>query len=127
MPSPSELSRRERQIMDVLYSRGEASVLEIQSELPEAPTANAVRTMLHILSDKGLLKRRKRGREVIYAPRKPRGKAGTSALKHVVETFFEGSFANALSAQLTSAKANFTDGELRAMVKLIQDAREEGK
>lgn len=124
---PSELSRRERQIMDVLYARGEASVLQIQSELPEAPTANAVRTMLHILSDKGLLKRRKQGREVIYAPRKRRGKAGASALKHVVETFFDGSFVNALAAQLSNARADLTDEELREMVKLIQEAREREK
>lgn len=127
MVIPSELSRRERQIMDVLYSRGEASVVQIQSELPEAPTTNAIRTMLHILTDKGLLRRRKQGREVIYAPRKQRRRAGTSALKHVVETFFAGSLVNALAAQLASTKADLTDEELREMVQLIQDAREKGK
>lgn len=127
MTTPNELSRRERQIMDVLYARGEASVLEIQSELPDPPTATAIRTMLHILNGKGLLKRRKQGREFIYAPRKVRRKAGTNALSHVVETFFDGSFANALAAQLASGKGKFTDDEMREMVKLIQDARKKGK
>ena len=127
MTTPTELSRRERQIMDVLFSRGEATVLEIQSELPNPPTATAIRTMLHILNEKGLLKRRKQGREFIYAPRKARRKAGTKALKHVVETFFEGSFANALAAQLAIGKEDFTDDEMREMVKLIQDARKREK
>lgn len=127
MANTTGLSRRERQIMDVLYSRKEASVLEIQSGLPEPPTATAIRTMLHILNEKRFLKRRKKGREFIYAPRKARRKAGTNALKHVVETFFDGSFANALAAQLAGGTEDLTDSEMSEMVKLIQDARKKGK
>ena len=127
MTDHPELSRRERQIMDVLYARGEASVLEIQAELPEPPTATAIRTMLQILRDKGFLKRRKQGREFIYAPRKARQKAGNHALKHVVETFFDGSLASALAAQLASRKADLSDEELKEMVELIQNARNQGE
>ncbi|EDL56347.1 BlaI/MecI/CopY family transcriptional regulator [Gimesia maris] len=121
-----ELSRRERQIMDSIYSRGEATVLEIQSDLPNAPTPTAIRTMLRILMDKTIVSRHKRGREFVYAPTSPRRPEGTKALKHVIQTFFDGSFKQALAAQLTSGDDTLTDDELREMVKLIKAAREKG-
>lgn len=126
MVNPAKFSRRERQIMDILYARGEASVLQIQSELPAPPTPTAIRTMLQILLSKNAIKRRKQGREFIYAPRRTRGKAGVSALSHVVETFFEGSMTKALAAQLIDGKQDFSDEELRTMLKLIQEARKRG-
>lgn len=126
MASHADLSRRERQIMDALYARGEATVLQIQADLPQPPTPTAIRTMLRILTDKGLVKRRKQGREFVYAARRPRPQAGTSALKHVVETYFDGSIANALAAQLAAGQENLTDEELREMMKLIQNARKKG-
>ena len=121
-----ELSRRERQIMDSIYSRGEATVLEIQSDLPKAPTPTAIRTMLHILMEKTIVRRHKRGREFVYAPTSARRPEGTKALKHVIQTFFDGSFKQALAAQLTSGDERLTDDELREMVKLIKAAREKG-
>jgi predicted transcriptional regulator len=121
-----ELSRRERQIMDSIYSRGEATVLEIQSDLPNAPTPTAIRTMLRILMEKSIVSRHKRGREFVYAPTSPRRPEGTKALKHVIQTFFDGSFKQALAAQLTSGDDTLTDDELREMVKLIKAAREKG-
>ncbi|MCA9006365.1 MAG: BlaI/MecI/CopY family transcriptional regulator [Planctomycetaceae bacterium] len=121
-----ELSRRERQIMDSIYSRGEATVLEIQSDLPNAPTPTAIRTMLRILMEKTIVRRHKQGREFVYAPTSPRRPEGTKALKHVIQTFFDGSFKQALAAQLTSGDETLTDDELREMVKLIKAAREKG-
>jgi len=109
-----ELSRRERQIM------------EIQSDLPKAPTPTAIRTMLRILMEKTIVRRHKRGREFVYAPTSPRRPEGTKALKHVIQTFFDGSFKQALAAQLTSGDDTLTDDELREMVKLIKAAREKG-
>lgn len=121
-----ELSRRERQIMDSIYSRGEATVLEIQSDLPNPPTPTAIRTMLRILMEKTIVSRHKQGREFVYAPTSPRRPEGTKALKHVIRTFFDGSFKQALAAQLTSDDDTLTDDELREMVKLIKAAREKG-
>lgn len=121
-----ELSRRERQIMDSIYSRGEATVLEIQSDLPNPPTPTAIRTMLRILMEKTIVSRHKQGREFVYAPTSPRRPEGTKALKHVIQTFFDGSFKQALAAQLTSDDDTLTDDELREMVKLIKAAREKG-
>ncbi|MAX37447.1 BlaI/MecI/CopY family transcriptional regulator [Gimesia sp.] len=121
-----ELSRRERQIMDSIYSRGEATVLEIQGDLPNPPTPTAIRTMLRILMEKAIVRRHKRGREFVYAPTSARRPEGTKALRHVIQTFFDGSFKQALAAQLTSGDERLTDDELREMVKLIKAAREKG-
>ena len=126
MSQHADLSRRERQIMDSIYSRSEATVLDIQSDLPNAPTPTAIRTMLRILMEKGIVRRHKQGREFIYSPTSPRRPEGTKALKHVVQTFFEGSFKQALAAQLASGDETLTDDELRDMVKLIKAAREKG-
>jgi predicted transcriptional regulator len=112
--------------MDSIYSRGEATVLEIQHDLPNAPTPTAIRTMLRILMDKEIVQRHKQGREFIYAPTSPRRPEGTKALKHVVQTFFDGSFKQALAAQLASEDEALSDEELREMVKLIKAAREKG-
>lgn len=126
MSQHTSLSRRERQIMDSIYSRGEATVLEIQHDLPNAPTPTAIRTMLRILMDKDIVQRHKQGREFVYAPTSPRRPEGTRALKHVVQTFFDGSFKQALAAQLASDDEALSDEELREMVKLIKAAREKG-
>ena len=79
MPDPTALTRRERQIMDVLFSRSEATVNQVMEALPDPPTAMAVRRMMHILEEKGYLKRREQGREVVYMPKESRDKAGRSA------------------------------------------------
>lgn len=127
MPDPTELSRRERQIMDALYSMGEATVLQIQQGLPDPPTSMAVRRMLHILEEKGHLKRRQEGREVIYAPREAKGKAGTSALRRVLDTFFGGSLEEALAAHLHSRKDVVSPEERKRLLKLIEQTKQEGR
>ena len=104
MPQPSELSRRERQIMDAVFLLGEATVNQVVETIPSPPTAMAVRRMMHILEEKGHLRRRQSGREVVYVPRESKGKAGRSALENVLETFFGGSLEEALAAHLHSRK-----------------------
>ncbi|HWB05002.1 MAG TPA: BlaI/MecI/CopY family transcriptional regulator [Verrucomicrobiales bacterium] len=127
MPDPAKLSRRERQIMDVLYARGEATVNQIAEALPDPPTVMAVRRMMHILEEKGHLRRREQGREVVYAPKESKDKAGRSAFKRVLETFFGGSLADALSAHLLSRKERVTNEERARLVELIEKVRKEGR
>jgi predicted transcriptional regulator len=127
MLDPAKLSRRERQIMDLLYARGEATVNQITEALPDPPTVMAVRRMMHILEEKGHLRRREQGREVVYSPRESRNKAGRSAFDRVLETFFSGSLENALSAHLLSRKEGVTREERDRLVDLIEKARKEGR
>ena len=127
MPSDSELSRRERQIMDAVYVFGEATVNQVVEAIPSAPTAMAVRRMMHILEEKGHLRRRKSGREVIYSPRQSRGKAGRSALNNVLTTFFGGSLEAALAAHLHSRKDGVSDEERKRLIDLIEQAKREGR
>lgn len=122
------LSRRQRQILDILFEMGEATVNDIQARLPEAPTPMAIRRMLQILEeDKGLVKRRKEGRSFIYMASLKRAKAGVRMLNHVVKTFFSGSFTNALAAHLAEQKTKLELGELDEMEQAIRGAREEGR
>ena len=109
MPEPSGLSRRERQIMDAVFSLGEATVNQVVETIPSPPTAMAVRRMMHILEEKGYLRRRKSGREVIYVPRQARDKAGRRAFQQVLETFFGG----------MPALSNYRDGIAFAILILI--------
>lgn len=123
MAKPQELSRRERQIMDILFAEGEATVKVIQAKLPDAPTEMAIRRLLQILEEKGLLRRRKVGRAVAYSPKQSRERAGVSALKHVLETFFGGQVDQALAAHLSS-KEEISPAELKRLQKLIREARD---
>src|SRR5688572_13410042 len=110
--SDSELSRRERQIMDVIYARGQASAGDVLADLPDPPSRTAVRTFLRILEDKGQLRHRKEGREFIYAPTKPRKRVGQSALRRVLTTFFGGSLQEAVAAHLADPGIQPTEQEL---------------
>ena len=127
MSDPAKLSRRERQIMDVLYTRGEATVNQIAEAIPDPPTVMAVRRMMHILEEKGHLRRREQGREVVYSPRESKDKAGRSAFERVLETFFGGSLEDALSAHLLSRKESVGNDERARLVNLIEKTRKEGR
>lgn len=127
MPEPPQLSRRERQIMDAVFALGEATVNQVVEAISDAPTPMAVRRMMHILEEKGHLKRREKGREVIYAPRQNRSKAGRSALQNVLETFFGGSLEEALAAHLHSRKDKVSDEERARLIELIEQAKSEGR
>lgn len=127
MPTPTQLSRRERQIMDAVFALGEATVNQVVESIPSPPTAMAVRRMMHILEEKGHLRRRVSGREVIYAPRQTKNKAGRNALEQVLETFFGGSLEEALAAHLHSRKDKVSPDERERLIKLIQQAEREGR
>ena len=126
MSDPTELSRRERQIMDLVFAQSEATVNQIAAALPDPPTAMAVRRMMHILEEKGFLKRRQDGREVIYSPKQSKERAGKKALQHVIDTFFGGALDEALAAHLTGRDA-VTSEQLARINQLIEQARKEGR
>jgi predicted transcriptional regulator len=113
--------------MDILFARGEATVKQLCDALPDPPTPMAVRRMMHILEEKGHLTRREEGREVVYAPREAKDKAGRTAFQRVLETFFDGSLEEALSAHLLSRKNKMTSEERDRLVRLIEQARKEGR
>jgi len=119
----AQLSRRERQIMDVVYALGKASATEVLERLADPPSRTAVRTLLRILEDKGHLKHGKRGREYVYHPTRPRRRAGQSAMRRVVDTFFEGSLERAVSAHLADPSAALSRDELERLARLVREAR----
>ncbi len=125
-PEP-HLSRRERQIMDILHQRGRATAAEVQSALPEAPGYSAVRALLRILEAKGHIKHLKDGARYVFLPRGSRETARRSALKRVVSTFFEGSIPRAVAALLESKDTRLSDAELQQLEQLINQARKEGR
>jgi predicted transcriptional regulator len=127
MSNPDTLSRRERQIMDAVYALGAATVNQVVENIPDAPTPMAVRRMMHILEEKGHLKRREQGREVVYAPKEAKEKAGRTAFEKVLETFFGGSLEEALSAHLLSRKDGVSPAERERLVQLIEQTKKEGR
>ena len=112
--------------MDVVFLQGEASVNQIVGALPDPPTPMAVRRMMHILEEKGLLNRRQQGREVIYRPKQSKQGVGKKAFQHVIDTFFGGAVDEALAAHLTDPGA-ISDEQLTRMKQLIEQARKEGR
>ena len=121
------LSRRERQIMDIIYGQGGATAVEVVRCLPDPPSKTAVRTLLRILEEKGHLKHVQRGREFVYQPTQPRLRAGRSAFQRVLQTFFEGSLEKAVAAHLADSAANLSTEELKRLADLIHQARNKGK
>ncbi len=113
--------------MDAVFALGEATVNQVVETIPDPPTPMAVRRMMHILEEKGHLRRRQSGREVIYIPRESRGKAGRSALEKVLETFFGGSLEEALAAHLHSRKEGVTTEERERLIALIEQTKQEGR
>ena len=118
----SQLSRRERQIMDIIYARGEATALEVTEAMADAPSHSAVRALLRILVEKGVLKHREDGKRYVFLPTEPHDKASRSALKQVVQTFFEGSLANAVAA-LVDGREKISPEELKRLESIIKQAK----
>lgn len=128
MSDPTHLSRRERQILNVLHELGSATVAVVQSKLPDPPTDMAVRRLMHILEEKGHAKRSgKEGREVIYAPAQSKARAGLHALRQVLDTFFGGAVDEALAAHLTRKDASLSDEQAERIQQLIDAAKKEGR
>ncbi|HVS14760.1 MAG TPA: BlaI/MecI/CopY family transcriptional regulator [Thermoanaerobaculia bacterium] len=128
-PSPpdQELSARERQIMDVVWRRGEATVSQVLAKIPDPPSYSAVRAMLRILEEKGHLRHREEGRRYVYVPRAARRSAERSALRRVLSTFFDDSPAAAVAALLDMEAGRLSAAELDELDELVQRARARGK
>jgi BlaI family transcriptional regulator, penicillinase repressor len=121
------LSRRERQIMDIVYRRGEASAAQILDDLSDPPSYSAIRALLRILVDKKHLQHREDGPRYVYSPTLPRQTARARALAQVVNTFFDGSALKAASALLGSSQRKLTKSELDELSALIDAARKRGQ
>jgi predicted transcriptional regulator len=120
------LTRRERQIMDILYRLGRASATEVMRELPGEPSYSTVRTQLRVLEEKGHARHEEQGLRYIYVPAVPRHAARKSALRHLVDTFFEGSAEKAVAALLGGDRMRLSEEELERLASLIDKARKEG-
>jgi BlaI family penicillinase repressor len=121
----TNLSRRERQILDILYHRGKATAAEILASLPDPPGYSAIRALLRILEEKGHVKHHQDGVRYVFLPVVPRKKASIEALKHLLETFFDGSAANAAEALVDGSTARLAPEELDRLEQLIAQARKE--
>ena len=127
MAEKDGLSRRERQIMDVLYRRGSATAAEVQENIPDAPSYSAVRALLRILVEKGHIRHSYDGPRYVYAPVVSRPVAQKSALKQLVKTFFDGSTSNAVAALLDMSGKDLSDSELDRLAQMVEEAKREEK
>ena len=121
------LSRRERQIMDALYTLGEATVGEVMDNIPEPPSYSAVRATLRVLEEKSHVKHKQDGPRYLYLPTVPRDKARSHALKHLVGTFFGGSVEQAVMALLSMPETKMSDEQLEKLAEQVRQAEEEGR
>jgi BlaI family penicillinase repressor len=125
-PTHITLSRRERQIMDILYQRGRASGAEIHAALPDRPSYSAVRAKLRVLEEKGHARHEEEALHYVYLPTVPRERAKRSALSHMLDTFFEGSTEQAVAALLDLSSAKLSGEELDRLARLIAEAKAKG-
>jgi predicted transcriptional regulator len=123
----SKLAAREREIMDVIYARGQATVAEVLNGLASPPTYSSVRAMLGKLERKGYLRHEEHGPRFVYIPTLTRIKASATALERTVKTFFDGSATKAMAALLDNTSIDITDEEMDRMAELIADARKRGR
>src|SRR5256712_1496303 len=132
MPRPSQtfqtpLSRRERQIMDIVYRLGRATVGEVMEKLSGNPAYSTVRAQMRVLEEKGHLRHEEHGLRYVYTPKIPRHVVRHSALKHLVDTFFEGSAGKAVAALLGKEGFNISEQELERISELVDKAKKEDK
>ena len=126
-PAPSTLTRREREIMDILYRRGRATAAEVLEDMAEPPSYSAVRALLRILEDEGHVKHVQDGPRYVYLPAVARSDARKSALSHVVTTFFDGSVEAAVATLVESSRTKLSKDELERLAELIEKAKKEGR
>ncbi|MGI9174148.1 MAG: BlaI/MecI/CopY family transcriptional regulator [Rhodothermales bacterium] len=122
-----DLSRRERQIMYIIYERGKASANEVMERLPDPPSYSAVRAMLRLLEEKGHLEHEQDGPRYIYLPTQPRETVRRSALRHTIKTFYDGSVEQAMAALLDLSDQHLPDETLDELTRLIEKSRKEGR
>jgi BlaI family transcriptional regulator, penicillinase repressor len=122
--SLSAMSRRERQIMEIIYCHGRATASDIHRELPDRPSYSTVRTLLKVLEEKAYLTHESDGPRYVYFPRISTEKAKRSAIEQLLRTFFNNSAANAMAALLDMSSANLSETEMKRLARLIQQARD---
>ena len=127
MKPQKSLSRRERQIMDIIYEMKEATAVQVLERLPAAPSYSAVRALLRVLENKGHLSHRQEGPRYIYSPLLPKDKASRSALRHLLKTFFDNSTEEVVAALLDISEEDLSEEDYRRLAGLIQKARKEGR
>jgi predicted transcriptional regulator len=127
MKTERNLSRRERQIMDIVYEMKESSALQVLERLPSPPGYSAVRALLRVLEQKGHLAHRQDGPRYIYSPLLPREKARRSALSHLMQTFFDGSTEDVVAALLDISEDSLSEADYERLTGLIEKARKEGR
>ena len=127
MSRPEALSRRERQILDILYQRGKSSASEVREAMSDAPSYSAVRALLRILEEKGHIRHQAQGLKYVYLPTVAAEKAKRSAVKHLLETFFKDSPEQVVAALLDVSSTRLTGEELDRMAQMIERAKREGK
>jgi predicted transcriptional regulator len=126
-PEPADLSRRERQVMDILHRRGEATVAEIMADLPDPPTYSAVRSVLRILGEKDLIRYKEDGPRYVYFPAQETEAAREQALAHVVSTYFAGSPEQAVTALLRMSDVDVSQDDVSRLREAIRRARQSGR
>jgi len=124
-PVHAHLSRRERQIIDILYRRGRATANDVMADLPGDPSYSTVRTQLRVLEEKGHVRHEEQGLRYVYVPAVPRHAARRSALRHLVDTFFDGSAENVVAAVLGNEATKLSDEELDRIAALVKQAKKE--
>lgn len=127
MPKPSMLTRREREIMDVVHSLNEATATEIRERMIDPPANAAVRTHLRILEEKGYLSHRQDGKRYVYRAKKSKLRSGRSALDRVLSVYFGASLEKAVAAHLADPSADVSEEELDALDQLIREARKQNR
>lgn len=127
MPSPlAGLTRRERHIMDILFRLGRATAEDVMHAMPDEPSYSTVRTQLRVLEEKGHVRHEEHGRRYVYMPAVARSAARKSALRHVVDTFFDGSTEKVVAALLGGDASKLTDEELNRIAEIVKKAKKEG-
>lgn len=119
-----ELSRRERQIMNIVYEKGQATAQEVRDGMSDAPSYSAVRALLKVLEEKGHLKHEEDGPRYVYLPTSPRAHVAVSALKQVVQTFFGGSATKAALTLISDREADLTTADIERLEKLIEELKQ---
>ena len=127
MGQHNALSRRERQVMELLYRKGSASVAQLREGIPDKPSYSAVRVIVNVLERKGYLRHAQQGRRYIYSPVMPRKKAMQGALRQLVDTYFEGSLQQAVAAMVELNSGNLSDRDLEELARAIRPKRRGGR
>ena len=127
MKKPDPLTRREREIMDILHRRGRATAHEVMDDLADPPSYSAVRTFLRLLEERGHARHEQDGPRYVYTPTVARREAQRSAITHLVDTFFDGSVENAVATLVESSKPKLSAQELDRIAALVAKAKKEGR